>query len=203
VVLSSVAGAVDALGFITLGGFFVSFMTGNTTRLTVGLAEGRTGEAATGAVIILLFVAGAIIGFLAVRHARFHPKQAAAGLLTLLLSVAAILHDTGHDRAAVGAMILAMGSENAIFQVSPGPAIGLTYMTGTLVRMARLIVDAVHGEHPLLWLSQFVLWFGLAVGAGLGGLAWRVIGLDTLWPLAAISAAVTLLLGRIPATERT
>ncbi|MFJ5369898.1 DUF1275 family protein, partial [Bosea sp. CER48] len=33
--LSGLAGFVDALGFLSLGGFFVSFMTGNTTRLGI------------------------------------------------------------------------------------------------------------------------------------------------------------------------
>ena len=31
--LSGVAGYVDAIGFLKLGGFFVSFMSGNSTRL--------------------------------------------------------------------------------------------------------------------------------------------------------------------------
>ncbi len=34
--LSMLAGYVDAIGFIQLGGFFVSFMSGNSTRLGVG-----------------------------------------------------------------------------------------------------------------------------------------------------------------------
>ena len=33
------AGFVDAIGFVESGGFFVSFMTGNSTRLAVGVAE--------------------------------------------------------------------------------------------------------------------------------------------------------------------
>jgi len=49
--LSALAGFVDATGFIGLGGFFVSFMSGNTTRLAVGLAQG-TAAAATAAGLI-------------------------------------------------------------------------------------------------------------------------------------------------------
>ena len=40
VALSTLAGYVDATGFLMLGGFFVSFMSGNSTRLGVGLIEG-------------------------------------------------------------------------------------------------------------------------------------------------------------------
>lgn len=39
--LSALAGYVDAVGFMTLGGFFVSFMSGNSTRLGVGLSSGE------------------------------------------------------------------------------------------------------------------------------------------------------------------
>jgi len=38
--LSCLAGYVDAIGFIKTGGFFVSFMSGNSTRVGVGLAAG-------------------------------------------------------------------------------------------------------------------------------------------------------------------
>ncbi|MDB5521663.1 MAG: hypothetical protein JWQ82_1260, partial [Tardiphaga sp.] len=36
--LSGLAGYIDTIGFISLGGFFVSFMSGNTTRLGIELA---------------------------------------------------------------------------------------------------------------------------------------------------------------------
>ena len=36
--LAALAGYVDAIGFLKLGGLFVSFMSGNSTRLAVGLA---------------------------------------------------------------------------------------------------------------------------------------------------------------------
>lgn len=32
--LSSITGFVDTIGFMYLGGYFLSFMSGNTTRLT-------------------------------------------------------------------------------------------------------------------------------------------------------------------------
>jgi uncharacterized membrane protein YoaK (UPF0700 family) len=38
--LAALAGYVDAIAYLETGGFFVSFMSGNTTRLGVGLANG-------------------------------------------------------------------------------------------------------------------------------------------------------------------
>lgn len=71
--LSALAGYVDAIGFIQLGGFFVSFMSGNSTRLGVGLIE-RSNNAALAGGLIALFVAGVIAGSLAGKFAKTHRR---------------------------------------------------------------------------------------------------------------------------------
>jgi uncharacterized membrane protein YoaK (UPF0700 family) len=40
--LSALAGYVDGIGYLHLGGLFVSFMSGNSTRMGVSLAEERS-----------------------------------------------------------------------------------------------------------------------------------------------------------------
>jgi uncharacterized membrane protein YoaK (UPF0700 family) len=62
IVLSGLAGYVDAIGFIKLGGFFVSFMSGNSTRLAVGIAQGTMNGAIAASLIGLL--TGATLGAL-------------------------------------------------------------------------------------------------------------------------------------------
>jgi hypothetical protein len=57
ITLSALAGFVDALGFLELGGFFVSFMSGNTTRLGVGVA-GAMPEAWIAGGLMLTFMLG-------------------------------------------------------------------------------------------------------------------------------------------------
>ena len=37
---AAMAGLVDAIGFLASGGFFLSFMSGNSTRFSVGVVEG-------------------------------------------------------------------------------------------------------------------------------------------------------------------
>ena len=49
--LSGLGGYVDAVGFISLGGFFVSLMSGNSTRLAVGLVSNPLDAAAAGLAI--------------------------------------------------------------------------------------------------------------------------------------------------------
>src|SRR5580704_4842857 len=62
--LSAMAGYVDAIGFLHLGGLFVSFMSGNSTRLGVSLAAGQWPNAAEAIGLIALFVIGAAAGSL-------------------------------------------------------------------------------------------------------------------------------------------
>src|ERR1019366_5919862 len=98
--LSALAGYVDAIGFLHLGGLFVSFMSGNSTRMGVSLAEGQWSRLAE----------------------------------ALLLAAAALCYEFGLSNVAVAAIVLAMGLENAVFQIAGGAGLGLTYVTGALER---------------------------------------------------------------------
>ena len=62
--VAGLAGFVDITGFLQLNGYFVSFMTGNTTLLARDLAGGVS-RAAVPALLILGFVIGVTIGTLA------------------------------------------------------------------------------------------------------------------------------------------
>src|ERR1700738_218226 len=64
--LSALAGYVDGVGFLHLGGLFVSFMSGNSTRMGVSLAEGHWRSAVEALGLIVLFVIGAAAGSLIV-----------------------------------------------------------------------------------------------------------------------------------------
>ncbi|MBK3746160.1 DUF1275 domain-containing protein, partial [Paraburkholderia aspalathi] len=95
--LTASAGFVDAVAFLQLGGFFASFMSGNTTQLGIGLAgqPGVTGQVAIWfpAVLILLFFIGAFLGVLvAGHHARRGGLMVLGGVLGLLLMVVALRH---------------------------------------------------------------------------------------------------------------
>ena len=77
--LSALAGYVDGIGFLHLGGLFVSFMSGNSTRMGVSLAEAHWWHAAEALGLIVLFVAGAAAGSLIVLgRRRRSPALAAA-----------------------------------------------------------------------------------------------------------------------------
>ncbi|QLQ13070.1 MAG: DUF1275 domain-containing protein [Brevundimonas sp.] len=62
--LALTAGFVDAVGFLELGGFFLSFMSGNTTRLGVGLAANEVTVLSRAGLLIGMFVAGVTLASL-------------------------------------------------------------------------------------------------------------------------------------------
>jgi uncharacterized membrane protein YoaK (UPF0700 family) len=186
--LSALAGFVDATGFIKLGGFFVSFMSGNTTRLAVGLAQAAP-QAALAAGLIGGFVLGVMLGTATGRMAKLQRVPIVLGLVALLLALAAMLGGWGFGGIAIAAMVLAMGAENAVFEREGEVHIGLTYMTGTLVKFGQHLTAALMGGGGRAWQPYLLLWLGLALGAMAGALCYPVLGLGNLW-LAALTAAL-------------
>jgi uncharacterized membrane protein YoaK (UPF0700 family) len=192
VCLSALAGYVDALGFLSFGNFFVSFMSGNSTRLAVALADGNQRYAILALGVIALFVIGVTLGTL-VGSRSPRRRSAVLVLVSLLLAVAAIFHHLSLPKLGISAMLLAMGAENAVFQREGEVSIGLTYMTGTLVKLGQRFAAMISGERDAAWLPYLLLWIGLVSGATLGGLAYSAFALAGLW----FGAATALLLAGI------
>lgn len=189
------AGYVDAIAFISLGGFFVSFMSGNTTRLGVGLADGAWSAAATAGSLIATFVVGVVLGSVSGRLARSHRRAAVLALVSGLLAIAAGLSSAGATTLGAVALALAMGAENAVFEVDGEVRIGLTYMTGTLVKLGQHITTALLGGDRFGWLPYLLLWLGLATGGLIGALVYSQIGSGGLWIAAGIAAGLALAAG--------
>lgn len=189
---SGLAGYIDALGFIALGGFFVSFMTGNTTRLGIELAGGKGGGIVLAAGILALFVSGVVLGSLVGHFAGRRRPPAVLALVTTCLIISATLDASGFAMASICLLAVAMGSENAVFQRDGEVTIGLTYMTGTLVKMGQRIAATFLGGPPLAFLRHFLLWLGLLSGAVCGAVAHRFIGLDAIWLAAGVAMVLTI-----------
>ena len=84
-------------------------------------------------------------------------------------------------------MVLAMGAENAVFKHDGELHIGLTYMTGTLVKFGQRVAAAIMGGPRFAWASYGLLWSGLVTGAVAGAASFSWIGLASLWPAAAFA----------------
>jgi uncharacterized membrane protein YoaK (UPF0700 family) len=188
--LSALAGYVDGIGFLHLGGLFVSFMSGNSTRMGVSLAEGQWSAAAEALGLIVLFVAGAAIGSLIVLS-RFVRRQ--AGLLlveALLLAGAGLAHHLGYEVLAVAAIVLAMGLENAVFQIDGGSGLGLTYVTGALVKVGQLLAAAMTGGPRWAWVPNLLLCAAMVAGAVLGARGYKSFNLGAIWIAACFAFAL-------------
>lgn len=149
--LSALAGYVDGIGFLHLGGLFVSFMSGNSTRMGVSLAQGEWQSAAEALGLIVLFVIGAAAGSLIVLGRGAYRQPMLLLVEALLLAAAALLYTFGHSAPAVAAIVLAMGLENAVFQIGGGGGLGLTYVTGALIKAGQLIAVALSGGARWAW----------------------------------------------------
>ena len=194
--LSASAGYVDAVGFMMTGGFFVSFMSGNSTRLAVGLADGAA-YAALALSLIVAFVAGVSLGAFVGRSAKERRPFAVLLLVSSLIATAAVAASAGADRLAVLVLALAMGAENTIFAEGGEVRIGLTYMTGALVKVGKGITSALLGGDRLAWLPYLLLWLGLVIGAAIGATAYLRLGANALWIAAGAMALLAFAVAKL------
>jgi uncharacterized membrane protein YoaK (UPF0700 family) len=195
--LSALAGYVDGIGYLHLGGLFVSFMSGNSTRMGVSLAAGQWRPALEAFGLIALFVLGAAVGSLIVLGRGVHRQPWLLLAEGLLLGLAALCYSLGLSTLAVSAIVMAMGLENAVFQIDGGAGLGLTYVTGALVKVGQLLAAALTGGPRLAWLPNLLLWAALVAGVVLGGLAYHWIGFDAI----AFAAVCALALSAIVAVN--
>jgi len=184
---AALAGFVDSIGFLKSGGLFVSFMSGNSTRLAVGIVQATTTGLAAAA-LIALFVLGVTLNVL-VASSIFvmHRKVTATAGVAALLLAAASFQSLGWDLATIAALCLAMGASNTIFQREGEVSIGVTYMTGTLVRLGHRLADAARGGSRTAWISYLLLWLSLVLGGIVGAVGYSWSATASLW-LAALLA---------------
>lgn len=186
-VLAMLAGYVDAIGFIQIGGFFVSFMSGNSTRLAVGLMHDATDWMKAAGLIAGFFlgvIAGSLTGRLAPRRHR-----AVLGLVAMLLVLGAAAAGLGWAMPSALMLALAMGAENATFERDGEVRVALTYMTGTFVKAGQRIAGALLGEDKNAWMPHMALWLALVTGAVAGAAMQTHFGTAALWCAAALATA--------------
>ena len=195
--LAGLAGLVDATGFVVAGGYFTSFMSGNTTRMGVELVE-RPALALAPLGLIACFLTGVIGGALIGRRFRGRHKRVMLGLIAALLAGGAALLVTGLPIPFLATSAMAMGLANNVFARDGEVTVGVTYMTGALVRFGQGVAARLAGESLPSTRGYGLLWSALAVGAAAGGglclvePAWAAIaatlGAMALWSFAFTAA---------------
>ncbi|ABD04910.1 Protein of unknown function DUF1275 [Rhodopseudomonas palustris HaA2] len=189
--MTSVAGFLDAVGFTHLAGLYVSFMSGNSTRLGIAIAQGDRQIFLPVALVIFSFVFGAFLGTLISEIVeRF--KCAAILAIEIGLLVSAIVL-TRYVEGYLGLLPVcaAMGMQNAAHETVAGVEIGKSFVTGFLFGLGKALAQLVHGggsrPQALVYGASWVSFLG---GVTLGCLALAQFGLSI-----ALCTACTVLAG--------
>ena len=126
-------------------------------------------------------------------------------VLLLLALAASVGTMTAAPMATLFLLALAMGAENNVFQRGGEVSVGVTYMTGTLVKLGQNLAMASAGGPRWRWLPYLLLWAGLVAGAVTGAALYPLHGLNALWGAVAAAGVLTVMawsVGPVQAWER-
>ena len=187
--LAGIAGYVDAICYLRLGGAFAANMTGNLVEVGLAAAQGQWRLAIWCTSLLVAFVIGVLAARLVLR--THHSAR-----ISLLLEAAIILVAASGDLgvAAVPVLAAAMALQNEA--VTHGiVALNVGFITGDLQRVGERLVGGAPGEprkrdtQASLLLTILVFY---AAGAAIGALA-AVWGAAALILPAAVLAGAALL----------
>jgi uncharacterized membrane protein YoaK (UPF0700 family) len=206
ILLVGLAGYVDAIGYLALGGFFASFMSGASISLGVGVSAADWGTVQSAALLIAAFLASTVLATIV---------AGVAGLWTLpvvllmeggLLAAAVALAAKGQSLSvAILPVVAAMGVQNTALHPVEGVRLGVTFMTGTLVSLGQGIGRAVlRRQQAGSWYLHAVLWLAFVIGAGAGAFLYaRFRFAAVAGPAALATSAALILLIVVPCRRNT
>jgi uncharacterized membrane protein YoaK (UPF0700 family) len=197
-VLSVIAGSVDAIGFLGLGGLFTAHVTGNLVVLVAHLATGGRAPVANilsvpvfvAALGLTRLLAGVLekIGVASLRPLLVLQLLLLAGFFALCASAGASV-DPHATKAIVAGMlgVSAMAVQNALVQISLRGAPSTAVMTTNITHFMMDIGELPFGRRPsdvarardrvmLTWPAIA----GFAIGCALGATCEAAIGLRSL-----------------------
>ncbi|MBV9077090.1 MAG: DUF1275 domain-containing protein [Methylobacteriaceae bacterium] len=203
--LTAAAGAIDAVSFTRFGAVYASFMSGNTVQLGLHGAERDWGLLGTFALLVALFMLGALLGGLVMAAAG----RAAPALIlvanSLLLWAAVWIDVTLHvGLASTAPLALAMGAQNQLVVLVQGANPGTTFVTGTAFRFGDALAQALLRRDPnRAWRFHFAVWLAFGAGATAGAVASLELGERALAPIALLMSALaaTALLRALPSSR--
>lgn len=193
--LSVLAGMTDAIGFMASGDF-VSFMSGNTTRLAVAISDGDLGLTLRLMILVGTFIVGNALGIVVSRLGGHRALPLLLCIATLLCGAAALPYE--EQLPALLAAIIAMGMLNAAVEEVNGLPVGLTYVTGALSRFGRGLGRWMLGERRNGWRVQLIPWTGMFAGAVIGAVLEHYLGLRALFVSGLLAGGIGLLSLKIP-----
>jgi len=150
--LAGVGGCVDAIGLLTLGGLFVSHMSGNTASLGEMFGQGHWSDGLPHLFAVPIFVLGLFLGYLCTAGTQSFRRCGAILLAeAMLLSIfAALLFQFGSQPINTPGYfllatlpLLAMGLQNATLRQVGRSVFPSTYVTGVLDMLGKSAAEYV------------------------------------------------------------
>ena len=191
--VSATAGFIDAIGFVLLGGYFVSFMSGNSTRSGVELVSGHVGTWLLALLLVASFTAGVVLASLLGHRLPSARLRVVLLFSVILTAIAAAVAPLDVPPLSGAVLAAAMGALNTVFTQDGEVRIPLTYMTGTLVKLGQGIALALTGSDRGTWPRYLALWAAITVGAILGAATFALLGAMALWLATAALIVCTVL----------
>jgi uncharacterized membrane protein YoaK (UPF0700 family) len=197
-VLSIIAGSVDAISFLGLGGLFTAHVTGNLVVLVAHLATGSRAPVANilsvpvfvAALGLTRLLAGVLerIGFASLRPLLLLQLLLLVGFLALGTSAGAKVDPHAARMILAGMLgVSAMAVQNALVQISlrgvPSTAVMTTNITRFMmdigeVMFARKLSDVAKARDRAMLTWPAIV--GFAIGCALGATCEATIGLTSL-----------------------
>jgi uncharacterized membrane protein YoaK (UPF0700 family) len=194
-VLAFIAGTVNVVGLLGFEHQAITHLTGSTSMLAIGLAEGNARDIFHFAGILASFVAGTVVsGFIIQNHAFQLGRRYGFALMlesALLFIAVPLLHR--HELKGLYCAACACGLQNAMMTAYSGTVIRTTHVSGMFTdlgialgnRLRGLPVDAKRVRMCLLIISGFLC------GGIIGALAYQGLQADTLFIPAGITATMS------------
>ena len=170
--LTALAGMLDAVSYDRMDHLFLSFMSGNSVHLAVSLAGLAIPAAGLALAVVGCFLAGAICGDRLGTAVRPGDRVAALlGLQAGVMLAAAGAARAGSTETGLALVALALGSQNVVTLPYRGVALGRTYLSGGLVQLAQCLGSAGRGAGgPATAIVLLAAWASFVLGAVAGTL---------------------------------
>jgi uncharacterized membrane protein YoaK (UPF0700 family) len=170
-VMTLTAGFVDAIGYTHIGKLYLSFMSGNTTRFGIAVAEWDQTTILLAGAVIALFVLGAGLGALLTDAPSLRPMARVLGVEVALFALALALVLVFDSGIALLPVAVAMGMQNSVHQVVLKADIGKSFVTGALFSLGQALARALRDrDRSAEWLVYAASWGSFVTGVALGSL---------------------------------
>lgn len=196
--LSALAGLLGATAFTHSTEYFVTSMTGTGQLAVLGSFRDQRWVSITAGFILLAFILGVVTASLCRRHLCVAHAHGSTVLTTLSVTVASAIDvtlDGWSDQELPIAPILliafGLGALNTSFVKDGEVSIPLSYVTGTVVKMAQGIERHISGGSIADWLGNFLLFGSFTLGVTIGACMHLMVTETAMLAIAAVVCALT------------